>query len=182
LNGWGTITSIKQHRKEKIFEVKFDDDRITETIHYHSNGKLNLAHLHPAITEVRPQKWESKLGNFLLTIVGNIELLGHEELSKSSQNKLKTEAGMFQTLAQAQVARNYTKTIRRQLAWLFEHYPEEDGKWSEETMWTVFYDSRKDRYYPDNNPISCVFMTAVYMSVNAADHLAQELNSGRVEL
>ncbi len=180
LNGWGTIT--KKTEGDNLIKVKFDNELTTESVYYYFDGRLSGRHLYSAITEVRPQKWEPKLGNCLLTILGNIEFLDHEELSGSDKNKLKTEAGMFGTLAQAQVARDYTRTLRRQLAWLFEHYSEEDGEWSEETKWSVCYDFENKNCRVEYDSLVWVCPTTVYMSREAAEHLAQELNSGRVEL
>ena len=67
----------------------------------------------------------------------------------------------------------------RQLQWLYEHYPEQNGEWGEDTRTIVRCDkdtgefsvARFDHLLPIN---------AVFMSQKAAIHLRNDLNSGKV--
>lgn len=180
LNGWGTITNIEQDRKYKIFEVKFDDDRITETVHYHSDGKLNLNHLHPAIIEHVPQKWEPELGIYQITTTGFV--VCNTSITTEHKKALKREATTFKTKKQIEIVRDSTRVLRRQFAWLFEHFPEQDGQWSKETMYSVSYDLEEKEYIDSIEDFDAISETTVYMSEEASKMLVKQLNQGAVEL
>lgn len=180
LNGWGKITNVEQYRKDKIFEVKFDNDKITETVCYHSDGKLNLNHLHPAIIEHVPQKWEPELGIYQITTTGFV--VCRPNITTEHKKALKREATTFKTKKQIEIVRDSTRVLRRQFAWLFEHFPEQDGQWSKETMYSVSYDLEEKEYIVSEDFDAIMSETTVYMSEEASKMLVKQLNQGAVEL
>ena len=67
----------------------------------------------------------------------------------------------------------------RQLQWLFEHYPEQNGEWSDETQWFLYHSKGYEGW-------CCAVewkapnLNLIYMSEEAAIHLRDDLSSGKV--
>ena len=66
-----------------------------------------------------------------------------------------------------------------QLQWLFEHYPEQNGEWSEKTEYSIRYDMDNKEYVASSFRY-LLPVTLVYMSLEAARHLRDDMNSGKV--
>ena len=67
----------------------------------------------------------------------------------------------------------------RQLQWLYEHYPEQNGEWGEDTQWFVyFYDD--DEEWDTSADYDSPTLNLIYMSLGAAEHLREDMNSGKV--
>ena len=67
----------------------------------------------------------------------------------------------------------------RQLQWLYEHYPEQNGEWSEKTEYSIRYDMDNKEYVASSFRY-LLPVTLVYMSLEAARHLRDDMNSGKV--
>ena len=66
----------------------------------------------------------------------------------------------------------------RQLQWLYEHYPEQNGEWNKINRWSVCqYNS--GTWTPVDN-MRFKSPTLIYMSLKAALHLTADMNSGKV--
>ena len=66
-----------------------------------------------------------------------------------------------------------------QLQWLFEHYPEQNGEWSEKTEYSIRYDMDNKEYVASSFRY-LLPVTLVYMSLEAARHLRDDMNTGKV--
>ena len=67
----------------------------------------------------------------------------------------------------------------RQLQWLYENYPEETGEWSKETRWLIYFDDNHKKWDTSADYDSPT-LNLIYMSLGAAEHLRDDLNSGKV--
>ena len=67
----------------------------------------------------------------------------------------------------------------KQLQWLFEHYPEQNGKWSEDTQWFIYY-SKIHEGWCCAVAWKAPYLNVIYMSEEAAKHLAADMNSVKV--
>ena len=100
---------------------------------------------------------------------------------KQWEPKIKLTLTSPPTLPNAEFIKIGDKAFRyiRQLQWLFEHYPEETGEWSKEAGYSVRYDMDNKEYVASSFryllPVDLVFM-----SREAARHLAADMNSGKV--
>lgn len=96
--------------------------------------------------------------------------------------RLVDEGRVFYSMQEALKAHKLIRPFQRQIAWLFEHHPEDDGIWTNETSYFIFYDIYEKRYTYDFKYYNERVLNVIYMSEKAAKHLTQELNSGRVIL
>ena len=67
----------------------------------------------------------------------------------------------------------------RQLQWLFEHYPEQNGEWSKDTQWFLYH-SKDYEGWCCGVAWKTPNLSLIYMSEEAAKHLAADMNSGKV--
>ena len=102
---------------------------------------------------------------------------------KPEQWKLKPLYFNFDSIFEQPQAQWMEEKITRyanQLTWLFKHYPEQNGEWSEINRWSVCqYNSGT---WTPMDKMRFKSPTLIYMSLQAALHLAADLNSGKVKL
>ena len=80
---------------------------------------------------------------------------------------------------QAQWMEEKLTRYTKQLQWLYEHYPEQNGEWGKDTQWFVyFYDD--DEEWDTSADSDSPTLNLIYMSLGAAQHLRYDLNSGKV--
>ena len=80
---------------------------------------------------------------------------------------------------QAQWMEEKLTRYTKQLQWLYEHYPEQNGEWGKDTQWFVYFyndDEEWDTSADSDSPT----LNLIYMSLGAAQHLRYDLNSGKV--
>jgi len=66
-----------------------------------------------------------------------------------------------------------------QLQWLLEHYPEQDGRWSEDNRWFIYFDDEREEW-DISADYSSPTLNLIFMSLEAARHLRNDLRSGKV--
>ena len=80
---------------------------------------------------------------------------------------------------QAQWMEEKITRYANQLQWLFQHYPEQNGEWSEDTQWFLYY-SKMYEGWCCGVAWKAPNLNLIYMSEEAAKHLASDMNSGKV--
>ena len=80
---------------------------------------------------------------------------------------------------QAQWMEEKLTRYAKQLQWLYTNYPEQNGEWGKDTQWFVyFYDD--DEEWVTSADYDYPPLNLIYMSLGAAEHLREDMNSGKV--